>query len=64
MCELLCICFITASPTLLAKSDANETVTINSNLTLTVDASADPAPTAVWLLNGGDLASTSIASVK
>ena len=64
MYELLCICFITASPTLLEKSDANDTVTMNSYLTLTVNVSADPVPTAVWLLNGGDLASTSIPSVK
>ena len=64
MYELLSICFITASPRLLVQSDANDTVTINSNLTLTVDVSADPAPTAVWSLNGGDLASTSITTVK
>ena len=64
MYELLSICFITASPRLLAHSDANDTVTINSNLTLTVVVSADPKPTAIWLLDGGDLANTSIASLK
>ena len=64
MHELLFIHFITAAPIKLAQSGASATVTTNSNLTLTVDVSADPKPDAVWLLNGGDLAATSIASVK
>ena len=64
MYELLSICFITASPRLLAQSDANETVTMNSSVTVTVDVSADPGPTATWLLDGGDLDSTSFDTVK
>ena len=64
MYELLWICFITASPTVLAQSDANDTVTMDSDVTLTVVVSADPEPTATWLLDGGDLANMSIPSVK
>ena len=64
MHELLFIHCIIAAPIKLDQSGASATVTINSNLTLTVDVSADPKPGAVWLLNGGDLADTSIASVK
>ena len=64
MHELLFIHYITAAPIKLAQSGASETVTMNSNLTLTVDVSADPEPDAVWLLNGGDLANTYYATVK
>ena len=64
MYEMLSICFITASPTLLAQSNATETVTLNSSVTLTAIVSADPGPTTTWLLDGGDLASKSIPSVK
>ena len=61
---LLSVHYITAAPKMLAQSGATETVTIKSNLTLTVDVSADPEPEAVWLLNGGDLANTYHATVR
>ena len=47
--------FITAAPVSLRKTIGSTYVTYNTNLTLTVDVSADPAPVATWQLDGGDL---------
>ena len=49
------ILFITVPPVMLQKTSGNTFVTANTNLTLTVDVSADPAPNATWQLDGGDL---------
>ena len=48
--------FITAAPVLLGKTSGDPYVTYNTNLTLTVNVSADPVPMATWQLDGGDLA--------
>ena len=45
----------TAAPVMLRKTSGEPYVTNNTNLTLTVDVSADPAPVATWQLDGGDL---------
>ena len=47
--------FITVAPVSLRKTSGSPFVTANTNLTLTVDVSADPAPVATWQLDGGDL---------
>ena len=47
-----------------AASVADATVAENANITLTIDISADPAPTATWTLNDGDLPSTATPTVK
>ena len=49
---------------MLAASSANATVVENANITLSIDISADPAPTATWTLNDGDLPSTATPTVK
>ena len=45
-------------------SSADAIVVENANITLTIDVSADPAPTATWTLNNGDLPSTVTATLK
>ena len=47
--------FIAVPPVMLQKTSGNTFVTANTNLTLTVDVSADPEPVATWQLDGGDL---------
>ena len=47
--------FIAVPPVMLQKTSGNTFVTANTNLILTVDVRADPAPIATWQLNGGDL---------
>ena len=49
------VLFITAAPVLLDKTSGDPYITANTNLTLTVDVSADPVPVATWQLDGGDL---------
>ena len=49
---------------MLASSPANADVPENNNIILNIDVSADPAPTATWQLNGGDLPSTATAALK
>jgi len=44
--------------------DASTTVSMSSNITITVEVSADPKPTASWTLNGGDLATMTTVSLK
>ena len=61
MCLLL---FITAAPVLLGKTSDSTYVTMNTNLTLTVDVSADPEPVATWQLNGGDLAAMTTTTLR
>ena len=39
---------------MLDKTSSDPYVTANTNLTLTVDVSADPEPVATWQLDGGD----------
>ena len=56
--------FITVAPVMLAASTARATVPENDNIILNIDVSADPAPTATWQLNGGDLPSTATAALK
>ena len=53
----LCVCllFIAVPPVIFQKTSGNTYVMANTNLTLTVDVSADPAPVATWKLDGGDL---------
>ena len=45
-------------------SDADTTITETANIILTIDVSADPAPTATWTLNDGDLPSTATPTIK
>ena len=40
---------------MLQKTSGITFVTAKTNLTLTVDVSADPEPVATWQLDGGDL---------
>ena len=47
--------FITVGPWTLDKTNGSTSVIANTNLTLTVDVSADPEPVATWQLDGGDL---------
>ena len=47
--------FIIVAPETVEKTTGEPYVTGNSNLTLTVVASADPTPMATWQLDGGDL---------
>ena len=49
---------------MLASSPANADVSENNNVVLFFNVSADPAPTAIWQLNGGDLPSTATPSLK
>ena len=49
---------------MLAASTAHAIVPENDNSILNIDVSADPAPTATWQLNGGDLPSTATAALK
>ena len=49
---------------MLAASTARAIVPENDNITLNIDVSAGPAPTATWQLNGGDLPSTATPSLK
>ena len=56
--------FITAAPVLLTKTTGSTYVTMNTNLTLTVDISADPQPVATWQLDGRDLAARTTTAVK
>ena len=56
--------FITAPPVLLAASTTHVSVPVNTDITLTIDVSAKPAPTATWQLDGEDLPSTTIPSLR
>ena len=56
--------FITAAPVLLGKTNGRTYVTMNTNLTLTVNVSADPEPVATWQLNGGDLAAMTTTTLR
>ena len=49
---------------MLASSPANADVPENNNIVLSFNVSADPAPTATWQLNGGDLPSTATDALK
>ena len=64
----LCCCvyllFIIAAPVLLGKASGSTYVTMNTNITLTVDVSADPAPVATWQLDGADLAAMTTTTLK
>ena len=60
----LSIYFITAAPMMLAVSVASAIVPGNAVIVLSINVSADPAPTATWQLNGGDLPSTATAALK
>ena len=56
--------FITAPPVLLAASNTHISVPVNTDITLTIDVSAKPAPTAIWRLNSEDLPSMTTPSMK
>ena len=58
------IYFITAAPMMLAASNPQANVPGNAIIVLSINVSADPAPTATWQRNGGDLPSTATASLK
>ena len=60
----LSIYFITAAPMMMAVSAAHANVPGNAIVVLSINVSADPAPTATWQLNGGDLPSTATAVLK
>ena len=47
-----------------AASGPAATVAENANITLTIDISADPEPTATWTLNDDPLPSTASPTVK
>ena len=47
-----------------AASSPDATVAENADITLTVDISADPGPTATWTLNDAALPSTASPTVK
>ena len=49
---------------MLASSPANADVPENNNVVLSFDVSADPAPTAMWQLNDGDLPNAATAVLK
>ena len=49
---------------MLAVSAAHANVPENAIIVLSINISADPAPTATWQLNGGDLPSTATAALK
>ena len=49
---------------MMAASPADANVPENNNVVLFFNVSADPAPTATWQLNGGDLPSTATAVLK
>jgi len=53
-------------PKMLSITNGNPSTTVSpgSNITITVDVSADPKPTASWTLNGGDLAAMTTVSLK
>ena len=55
---------ITAAPVLLGKTSGSTYVTMNTNLTLTVNVSADPSPYVTWQLNGGDLAAMTTTTMR
>ena len=55
---------ITAPPVLLAASNAHVSVPVNTDITLTIDVSAKPAPIAIWQLNSEDLPSMTTPSMK
>ena len=55
---------ITVAPVLLDKTTGNTYVTANTNLTLTVDVSADPPPNATWQHDGGDLPAMTTTTLK
>jgi len=48
----------------ITNGDASTTVSMGSNITIIVEISADPKPTASWTLNGGDLAAMTTVSLK
>ena len=56
--------FITAAPKSLLQTTGDPYVTMNTNLTLFVDVSADPLPNVTWQLNGGDLAAMTTTTIK
>ena len=60
----MCLLFITAAPVLLGKTNGSTYVTMNTNLTLTVDVSADPEPVATWQLNGDDLVAMTTTTLR
>ena len=60
----MCLPFIAAAPVLLGKTNGSTHVTMNTNLTLTVDVSADPEPVATWQLNGDDLAAMTTTTLR
>jgi len=65
MCELCLIHSYVAPPkTLTNTNQPSTTVSMGSNITITVEVSADPKPTASWTLNGGNLAAMTIVSLK
>ena len=64
LCCWVYLLFITAAPVLLGRTSGSIYVTMNTNLTLTVDVSADPAPVATWQLDGGDLAAMTTTTLK
>ena len=48
----------------MGKTSGSTYVTMNTNLTLTVDVSADPEPMATWQLDGGDLAAMTTTTLR
>ena len=59
----VCLFFVTAAPILLNKANDSTHVTLNKNITITVDITADPDPVATWKLNGGDLGAMTTTSL-
>ena len=55
---------ITVAPALLLQTTGDSYVTMNTNLTLTVDVSADLEPVATWQLDGGDLAAMTTTTLR
>ena len=49
---------------MMAVSAAHANVPGNAIVVLSINVSADPAPTATWQLNGGDLPSTATPALK
>ena len=56
--------FITAAPVLLDKTSGSTYVIVNTNITLTVDVSADPEPVATWQLNDGEFAAMTTTTLR
>jgi len=48
----------------ITNGNASTTVSMDSNITITVEVSADPKPTASWTLNDGNLAAMTTISLK